>query len=238
MIIQAKLQQIKQETPDAHSFVFNRPEGFDYTAGQYNRWRIDHPNSDNRGITRPFTISASPTEEVLMFTTKFLPDGGSSFKKNLLTLAPGAEITIDGPNGAFTLPSNPNQQVVFLGGGVGITPFRSMIKFATDRKLVTPLTLIYANKTPADIIFRQEFETWVQENPNFKLFLIVDTPDEGWRGEVGRLNAGIIQKFVPDLKPPLYYICGPEGMINAYKEVLYGLGLTDENIRTENFTGY
>lgn len=237
MEAEVSLRVIKPETHDAKSFIFDKPSELDFTAGQFIRWYVDHLNADDRGEVRPFSISSSPTEDFLMFTTKFA-EPGSTFKKTLLSLPPGAKVRIRGPFGHFILPEDTSQPIVFLGGGVGITPFRGMIKFATDTKLSTQLTLLYANKTPADIIFRAEFDGWQKENPNFKLVYTVDTPDEGWAGEVGYLTEDIIRRHVPDVLKPLYYICGPEGMINAYKQVLQRLDISEEKIITENFSGY
>jgi ferredoxin-NADP reductase len=238
MQTQVKLSAIKNETHDTRSFIFEKPAEFNFVAGQHLRWRHDHNSSDNRGITRPFSISASPTENFLMFTTKFAPENGSSFKKALRELSPGVEFQVDGPKGEFILPEDRSVPIVFLGGGVGITPFRSIIKWATDDKIPTKLTLIYANKTPGDIIFKREFDDWATKNPNFKTTYTVDTPNEGWTGEVGRMSGEMIQRCVTDLSKPHYFICGPEGMINSYQEILRGLGISEDQIRTENFSGY
>ncbi len=237
-IMKITLKDIKKETPDTKSFIFGKPAGLTFTPGQLLHWTLPHGNPDNRGIRRPFTISSSPTEDFLMFTTKFTDEAGSSFKLALEEVTPGTEFEIDDPVGVFTLPEDQNQPVTFLGGGVGVTPFRSMIKFATDEKLSRPLTLLYANKTPADIIFRQEFDAWAKENPHFKLAYTVDTPDESWSGEVGHLSPEMIKKHIADPRSQIYLICGPAGMIASYREVLGKLGLGDEFVRTENFSGY
>lgn len=232
------LKSVKEETHDTKSFIFDKPGGLDFTAGELLHWTLPHPNPDDRGTRRPFTISSSPTEEFLMFTTKFAPKNGSSYKAALKAAGPGTEFEIDAPVGQFVLPTDSARPVVFLGGGVGITPFRSMIKWATDTHSARPLTLLYANKTPGDIIYRTEFGEWAGVNPNFKLAYTVDSPDEGWAGEVGYLNGAMIRKYVPNPAAPIYYICGPAGMIAAYRQVLIELGLGDEQIRTENFSGY
>jgi ferredoxin-NADP reductase len=237
-VIPLRLKVVRPETHDSQTFIFEKPNGFTYIAGQYARWRLDHPSSDERGITRPFTISSSPTEPNLSLTTKFTPDHSSSFKNALRKLVLGSEILFEGPKGEFILPEDPQHPVVFLGGGVGITPFRSMVKSSTDTLSPRNITLIYANKTPDDIIYRQEFDAWNQVNPHFRLAYAVSRPDENWESEVGHLTPNLIKKYVSDLGAPTYYICGPEAMIDSYVEVLTKLGVTPGRILIENFSGY
>lgn len=232
------LQSIRQETHDTKSFILGKPAGLTFLPGQLLHWTLPHDDPDERGIRRPFTISASPTENFLMFTTKFTEEAGSSFKRTLSQVKVGTEFEIDEPVGGFTLPEDPAQPVTFLGGGVGITPFRSMIKFATDKKLDGQVTLLYANKTPGDIIFRKEFDAWAKENPHFRLGYTVDTPDEGWGGGIGHLTPEMIKKHVEKPSGQIFYICGPYSMIEAYRSVLAELGLGSDQVRTENFSGY
>lgn len=237
MEFKVSLVQVKGETPDSKTFIFTKPQELEFSAGQFMRWYLPHDNTDERGDIRPFSISSSPTESYLSFTTKFAPSG-SSFKQTLLTLDPGYQIDIRGPFGHFTLPEDPSIPVVMLGGGVGITPFRSMIKFATDTALNTPLTLLYANKTPQDIIYRAEFDSFVATNPNFKAVYTVDIADDSWSGETGRLTGDMVTKFVPDTGQTVFLICGPAGMVESYTKILTSLGVAPDRIRTENFSGY
>lgn len=227
----------KDETHDSASFLFEKPADFDYVAGQYMFFTVAHDNPDERGVTKHFTLSSSPTEDHLMFTTKFA-NPGSTFKQAIRQLAPGTEVPVRGANGSFVLPEDSSQSVVFLGGGIGITPFRSMIRFATDQKLPTPITLLYANKSPGDIVYKSEFDEWAAANPNFQVHYTVDAPDNGWQGDTGHLTGDMIKKYVPDLSKPIFYICGPAGMVTAYKEILQSLNISDNHIVTENFSGY
>lgn len=237
MEFKVPLSQVRDETPDSKTFIFTKPQDLEFSAGQFMRWYLPHDNADERGDVRPFSIIASPTENNLAFTTKFT-DPGSSFKKALLNLSPGYEMSIRGPFGHFTLPVDSSIPVVMLSGGVGITPFRSMIKYATDLPLNTSLTLLYANKTPKDIIYRAEFDSLSQVNPNFKAVYTVDNPDENWAGETGRLTGDMIRKFVPEATKPIFLICGPAGMVESYAKILTSLGVAPDRIRTENFSGY
>lgn len=233
----AKFLESKPETSDATSFLFAKPTGFEFQAGQFMFFTLPHEGADERGVRRHFTISSSPTEEHLMFTTKF-SDPGSSYKHAFKVLAGGTEVAVRGPHGEFTLPADTSQPLVFLGGGIGITPFRSMAKFAADTARPTPITLIYANKSPADIVYRGEFDQWTKVNPNFKAVYTVDNPDQGWTGTVGHLSAELITKNVTDLKGTVFLVCGPAGMIEAYTSILSGIGVGPDQVRTENFSGY
>ena len=237
MGFKVRLAQVKVETPDSKSFVFDKPAGLEFSAGQFMRWYLPHADVDERGEVRPFSISTSPTENTLAFTTKFA-NPGSSFKKALLNLSPGYEMTVRGPFGHFILPEDPAIPVVFLGGGVGITPFRSMIKWATEQALPTPLTLLYANKTPQDIIYRAEFDNLSKINPHLKVTYTVDTSDDNWSGEIGRLTEKMIEASISDLTRPIFYICGPAGMIESYTQLLTTLDISPDRLRTENFSGY
>lgn len=237
MEFRVPLALVKEETPDTKTFIFTKPRELEFSSGQFMRWYLPHTGSDERGDIRPFSISTSPSEESLAFTTKFA-NPGSSFKTALLNLSRGYEMSIRGPFGHFTLPEDPSANVVMLSGGVGITPFRSMIKYATDLQLQTSLTLLYANKSPRDIIYRTEFDSFVATNPNFKAFYTVDTKDVGWTGETGRLTGEMVKKFVPDTDQSIFLICGPAGMVESYTKILTSLGVVPDRIRTENFSGY
>ena len=232
-----KFLEKRNETHDSISFIFAKPAGFDYIAGQYAFFTVDHESPDARGNRRHFTLSSSPTEPHLCLTTKF-SNPCSTYKEALRNLNPDTEVPIRGPEGDFTLPEDQSQPLVFLGGGIGITPFRSMIKFATDTHLPTPITLIYANKTPADIVYRTEFDQWAETNPNFQVHYTVDTPNETWTGDIGHLTSDMIKKYAPDLDKPIYFICGPLGMLTAYEKILQETGIDEDQIRTESFSGY
>lgn len=237
MEFKVPLVQVRDETPDTKTFIFTKPQELEFSAGQFMRWYLPHADADERGDVRPFSISNSPSEESLAFTTKFA-NPGSSFKKALLNLSPGYEMSIRGPFGHFILPVDPSVTVVMLGGGVGITPFRSMIKYATDSALHTSITLLYANKTPADIIYRTEFDNLSAINPNFKAVYTVDTPNKDWTGETGHMTEDMVRKFVPEIAKSVFLICGPAGMVESYTKILTSLGVEPDRIRTENFSGY
>ena len=147
----------------------------------------------------------------------------------------------DRASGKFVLPDDVNQPVVFLGGGIGITTFRSMMRFATDENLPTSITLLYSVKTPADIVFRKELEHLPEENPRIKIFTTISDPeesDEPWSGETGRIDADMIMAHVDPDSSPLYYISGPPKMIKDLSDLLKEIGIPERAIKTEEYSGY
>lgn len=229
------LQEIRRETPSVVSLIFDKPAGFTYKAGQFLRWEFPVDNCDERCNKRSFSISSSPTEDFLMLTVR---TGPSRLKQTLAEMHPPLTARIVGPLGRFVIDKTMNN-VVFLGGGVGITPMRSMIKDLTDRQIPLPITLLYSNKTPQEIIFRQELDTWQEMNQQFKVFsTISQPPNKSWQGNVGRIDKSFIENHVEDIKSAHFFSSGPPMMVSAMLELLRELGITDEQMHLERFTGY
>ncbi|MCI0532464.1 MAG: FAD-dependent oxidoreductase, partial [candidate division Zixibacteria bacterium] len=139
------------------------------------------------------------------------------------------------------LPSDDSKSVVMLAGGIGITPFRSMIRFASDTKFSLPITLLYSNRTPDDIPFKAEFENLCRLNHYFKPLYTVTEPENSagkWDGQVGFIDEKMIAENVPDLGNPIFYICGPPAMVEAMQEILKRMAIPDDRVRFEKFTGY
>lgn len=229
---------IKKEkvSKDAYSFYFNR--AFDFLPGQYIRMTLDIENPDGRGMSRSFTISSSPLQDYITITTRIIQ---SSFKKNLENLVPGTKVKFFGPMGSFLLNEEDKTPRIFLGGGIGITPFHSMITFSNTKKLTIPITLFVSFSTFNEIIFREELEEISKNNPNIKIIYTITHPEESkeeWNGETGRISESLIKKYLPDMQSPIYYIAGPPQMVEAMTEIVKNMGISDEKIKVENFTGY
>ncbi len=234
------LQERRQETPDVWTFVFNLDgQPYPYTAGQFAFFELDElMHDDPRGKRRHFTLSSSPTEHgIVQFTTK---RRGFGLKETLLNAAPGLEVSLEEPRGRFTLPESAAKPIVFLGGGIGVTPFRSMLRCASDENLPHKITLLYSAPSPQDLVFRREFELLPQENPNVRIVLSVTDAngDATWQGETGRIDAEKIHRFVDDVPNSVFYTCGPPPMVQAMEELLKSIGVTEQNIRVERFSGY
>lgn len=238
------LREIRRETPTVVSLIFTKPPGFSFQAGQFLRWEFPVDPCDNRCNKRSFSISSSPTEDHLMLTTRM---GESALKKAIINLSAGTKVQIIGPLGRFTIEEKSVKPIIFLTGGVGITPVRSIIKYLIDKRSLNHLpplisiTLLYSNKAPQEIIYRQELEQWQKNYSNFKLVNTITAPEasqETWTGRRGRISAELIQEFVPDTNSVRFYLCGLIDMVKAMQELLLSLTVPQENIHTEQFAGY
>lgn len=236
-----KLIEKRDEASGTKSFFWQPEKPVNWLAGQYYYFTIPvmkYP--DPRGNTRHFTISSSPTEgSILRITTRIRPESG--YKKTLDELPIGSVIDGEGPNGTFILDESTKNSNVFIAGGIGITPFRSIIKYVVDKKLGTNIHLIYSNSTPEEITFRKELEEWMGANPNIKIDMTISHPEESkeqWTGLTGRVDDVMIKKLIYDIENPTFWVCGPPAMIDAMELVLGKMGITSDHIRSEKFTGY
>lgn len=230
MNLELPIIETKQETPTIKSIKLGLSQQFDYKSGQYIMMQLETGDEDN---TRSLSIASSPTENFLLFSTKI---SESSFKKKFNELEVGDRIKIKGPMGVFVLDEN-TKNIVFLGGGIGITPFRDMIKYATDKKLQIKLTLLYSNKVPAEICYKDEWPLMEKQNPNLKVVNTI-TDDPLWQGRKGRINEAMIREFCNDLYNSLFYICGPPAMVEGLSQLLKSMNVPQQNIKREIFVGY
>lgn len=219
-----KILKVKKETKDCFSIIFVKPKGFHYIyAGQY--LDIKLPVKDSLGKTRAFSLSSSPTEGFLMITPK---KGISPFKKHLVNLRPGNTIQASHPTGTFILDET--ESAVFIAGGIGITPFRSMIKYALDNKLTIPITLIYSNSNN-NFLFKAELEDWKKQLSDFQIFYYQTN-------QAGRLKITISDAIVQHNVTAIYYLAGPPKMVDDFAKMLLDLGIDETNIRYDRFDGY
>lgn len=226
-----KLLEIIKEAEGTKSFIWQPENEFDFKPGQYFYYTIPELKfKDDRGNTRHFTISSSPTENNLMLTTRIRDESG--YKKTLDQLAPGAVIEGEGPSGTFIFEGENIGTQIFLAGGIGITPFRSMIKFALDKNFKTPLRLIYSNSN-SEFTFRKELDKWSHDY-DLKVDYI-NTSDKGRLDGKGILNS--IKNWGLENKNPTIWIVGPPGFVNTLEDIVEELDITD-SIKSEKFTGY
>jgi ferredoxin-NADP reductase len=238
-VIKLPLLEIKQETPTIYSFIFKKDPAFQFTAGQFLNIILPHENPDNRGMRRFFSINTSPTEDFLMITTRVI-DHGSTFKQKLLSLPIGSEIEIEGVHGRFVLPDG-GQDCIFITGGIGITPVRSMLKFATDKQLPNHLVLLYSNSSPEEVPFHNFLNELKTQNPNLDIVFTVTKPEGSkvpWSGRVGRIDETLVKEKIRDSKNTIFYLCGPPSLVETFYKLLQGIGVEDTSIKRENFTGY
>ncbi|HXR50053.1 MAG TPA: FAD-dependent oxidoreductase [Verrucomicrobiae bacterium] len=237
MVTNVKLLKKETVAKDTVAFYFEKPEGFEYRAGQFSDYTlIDPPETDEEGNTRGFSLITAPYEDNIGAATR-LRD--TAFKKVLKDLPIGTEVKLDAPYGDFTLHKTETTPAVFIIGGIGVTPVRSMISQATHDKTAHKMTLLHANRTPADAPFAADFERLAKENPSFTYVPVAtNTSVTDWQGERGHIDADMIKRHVSDLNVPIYYLSGPEGMVKAMRQLLVSMNINEDNIRTEEFTGY
>ena len=236
MLVNVKL--IKKETiaDGTMAFHFSKPDGFEFRAGQFADYTlIDPPETDAEGNTRGFSLVQAPFEADLVAATRMRD---TAFKRVLKNLPIGTEVKLDAPYGDFRLHKNESTPAVFIIGGIGVTPVHSMIAQATHDKTAHKITLLHASRAPGDLPLRADFEQLAKDNLNFTYVMSVESPTHDWQGERGRVTAEMVKKYVPDLNKPIYYLSGPEGMVKAMRKVLIDLEVDEDNIRTEEFTGY
>ncbi len=232
MKFETKVQEIIQRTHDVVSFRFPRPEGLDYKAGQYLFLTI---KQGDRELSKHFSFSSSPTEKDHIEFTKKLSD--REFSTALKSLKVGDWARVDAPYGQFTFEGE-YPKIALLGGGIGVTPFISICRNATDRSLNSQITLFYGSRTEKDIAFREEFEELAQKNKNLRVFLTVNEASPQWKGATGVITAEMIKKELPDYKDNIFYACGPPPMVKAMEALIGSLGLPKEKLKLEYFTGY
>lgn len=208
-------------------FWFESEKKINFLPGQYLECTLPHKNPDNRGMRRYFSFASSPQENAILIATKF-SEKSSSFKKALHELKQGDELSLNLIGGDFVLPRNTATPLVFIAGGIGITPFRSMLHDMMDTKIKRPVTLFYANRTEEDIAWRKFFEgtEW-----GLKFISVITERD-------GHINAEMIQKKVPNYKESLFYLSGPMPMVKTFEKLLSEMGVPRGNIKRDYFPGY
>lgn len=222
---------------DTMAFHWECPEGFEFKAGQLGDFTLINPSEqDEKGNTRPFSFVYAPSEHKLITATRIRD---TAFKRTLKDLPEGSKVEFDAPHGTFTLHKTESTPAVFVIGGIGITPIRSMIAEATKQKTAHDLTLLYSNKTPGDAPFLEDLEKLAEENPNFKFVPVMTrTNKDSWDGESGHIDAEMLKRHVPDVEKPIYYLSGPKNMVQAMYKMLVDAGANEDNIRSEEFSGY
>jgi ferredoxin-NADP reductase len=212
-------------------------EEVEFTAGQY-FWvtLLDPPYDDEKGPRRHITVVTSPNERgVLGLATRIRE---SAFKRSLAELPVGTEADVEQPKGAFVLPEDAGQPYVFIAGGIGITVFRSMLRYIAEENLLHRVTLVYSNRDRESTAFLEELQELEQAIPNLRVVLTM-TDDPGWDGETRRIDAAMLRDHLDaDLGSFTYLIAGPPGMVGAVEGLLAAEGVPEAQIRPERFSGY
>lgn len=212
------------EVTDTITFLFQPEEKFDYTAGQFLKYTLPHSNPDDRGIQRYFTIVSAPSEGFVQISTRF-SQKSSTFKQALKNMEPGDKIQAEGPMGSFTFDET-IPEMVWIAGGIGITPFRSILKQLDHDNLNPKITLLYANRS-ADIPFKELIDEFKSRHNNFKVIYTQE-----------RLGEDFIKNHVPDLGLPTFYVSGPEPLVESLMEMLTNMGIEKNKLKRDAFPGY
>jgi len=229
-------------TNDVYDFVFKidggSSEKLDFKPGQYLEWTLGYNRPDSRGNRRYFTIASSPTEENIILGTKFYPNP-STFKQKLLSLEIGDKIVASQLSGEFIMPKDKNKKLVFMAGGIGVTPFRSMAKYMLDNGEKRDITFIYSNKTIGDTAYKNIFDS--VESLGWKNIYVVNDTGGGFIApnmRAGFITKEMIVKDVPDYKERVFYISGTHGMVSMFEDTLQKLGVKKSQIKTDFFPGF
>lgn len=234
-----KLMKREEIAEATMAFYFEKPGGFQFRAGQFlNLTLLDPLEHDAEGNMRSFSIASAPEEADLMVATRMRD---TAFKRVLKQMPLEKEFKIAGPFGSFTLHRDESRPAVFLTGGIGVTPFRSILVHAARNKLPHRLCLFYSNRRIEDAAFLDNLQQLEKENPNYKLIVTMTQPEKShreWHGKTGYINEGMLSEVIPDLRMPIYYSAGPPEMVAAMRQMLEDIGVSEDDIRTEDFAGY
>jgi ferredoxin-NADP reductase len=227
------LDHIQTETEHISTFFFKPERPVQYTAGQFVELTVKHAQPDDRGDRRWFTLSSSPTHEFISITTKFADKNSSSFKKALRKLKPDAELIISDPIGDFVLPKLIQTPLIFVAGGIGITPFHSMLQYLAETKEVRPIKMLVGVHTESEIIFQQTFDAADQH-----VTIVVGEPTAAWGGVRGRITAEMVVGLEQPSDDTLIYVSGPEPMVEALHTELLKAGLKKHQLVGDYFPNY
>lgn len=233
MIARCKVLENRRETPTTHSLRIEKPKGFRFLPVQFCGLELE---TDEGGIEYSMSLACSPTRPHLEFGARVASQ--TPWKRAFAALEKGDEVEIDGAYGHFVLEET--KPAVLVAGGIGITPLKGMLEYATDMALPIPVKLLYSNRTEAEIAYRADLDTLAKQNPHAEVIHTITRPKEspGWKGATGRIDVAMVREAAADLQEPVYYICGLPGMVEDLARGLHGSGVPAGRIRYEQFWGY
>ena len=222
------------------AFHFRKPSGFDFKPGQAIDVMLTLSASppEDQSTRHTFSIVSAPFQDDLVIATRMRD---SAYKRALKAMTVGAQVTIDGPSGSLGLHNDLARAAILIAGGIGITPFMSMLRQAAKDQRQQRLVLLYSNRRPEDAAFLSELQQLEGQNPNFRLIATMTQMPAShlpWAGQKGLVTAELVTSVVGDLSAPIFYIAGPPGMVDAMRQTLNLAGIDDDDIRSEEFYGY
>jgi ferredoxin-NADP reductase len=237
LVVQAsKLMRREEVAEGTMAFHFEKPPGFNFNAGQFADVTLtDPPETDAEGNTRTFSIASPPFENELVFTTRMR---NTAFKRSLKKVPLETEVKIGSAAGSFTLHKNPAKPAVFLAGGIGITPFLSIVRQADHDCLPHKLYLFYSNRRPEDAAFQDTLQNLEKRNPNLRLICTMtemSKSEKEWKGETVVIDQEMLSRHLATLQGPIYYSAGPPAMVAGMRAMLVSAGVDEDDIFLELF---
>lgn len=216
-----------------------KPEGYAFRAGQWCFLNLpDRGFGDDRGLRRHLSFASAPADDELVFATKL---SGSAFKQTLSRLEPGDEIGLEEPKGSFALPEGTGTPLVFLAGGIGITPFRSLIRHVVQQGTGHQIALLYSNRSPEEAVFLDDLTELCAGRPNLRFAATMTRMGDSsrtWDGPTGRIGPDLVRAECPEWERAVFLLSGPPPMVDAMAASLGELGIPGDRVRTEKFSGY
>lgn len=236
---EARLVRREFVAEDTMALHFSKPSDYIYQPGQsLHMTLIDPPKTDGRGHTREFTIASAPHEPELMVAMRVR---NSAFKDVLKDAPLGTPVSITEADGDLALHRDSSRPAVLVAGGIGVTPFLSIVRHAVREALQHSIHLFYSNWRPELAAFLPELEDLQQSNPHYRLIATMTEPETSakpWSGERGVVRPELLRRHLNDLADPVYYLAGPPAMTLAMVEMLQDLGIDDDAIKSAEFYGY
>lgn len=233
--VQLELAEVKKISDTIHVFEFIPDRRLVFQPGQYMQWTLPHVDFDGRGNRRMFTIASSPTESRMMLGVRFYPRP-SMYKYAMSRLGLGDVMYASQLSGSFTLPRSVDEKLLFVAGGIGITPFRSMVKYIIDTDQSRDIVLVYVAAKHEDIVFMDVFE--MAQRHGVKTLPIISDEDAQGPYQHGHISSALLRTLVPDIADRRVYISGPPSMVDDTKRYVRELGVASRAIKTDHFSGY
>lgn len=236
----ARLEAREEIAEGTMAFHFEKPEGFEFKPGQAIDvvLPVQGLAPDDQGARHAFSIVSAPFQDELVIATRMRD---SAFKRALKSLPMGSQVTIDGPFGSLGLHKDRTRAGIFIAGGIGITPFVSILRQAARNRLQQRLILLYSNRRPEDAAFLAELQQLAAQSESFHLSATMtqaSSSSRRWEGATGLITGEFVKSVVGDLAAPIFYVVGPPGMVEAMRQTLSRAGIDDDDIRSEEFYGY